>query len=138
MLYIKAVRPTVCSGVGGLLSEFVLGQILRIGSGSWKGVYKHPRALYTNLTPTLKYSLVRVVIRGSENMYNTDSHELAILRVCKICGNEAHKVKEMEKVGEFYHCHFCLLEGDDYHLRHSMIGEPEDNYADSYSNNQAF
>ena len=67
-------------------------------------------------------------------MYNTDSHELAILRVCKICGNEAHKKKEMEKVGEFYHCHFCLLEGDDYHLRHSMIGEPEDDYADSYAN----
>ena len=59
-------------------------------------------------------------------MYNTDSHELAILRVCKICGNEAHKIKEMEKVGEFYHCHFCLLEGDDYFLRHSIIGEPED------------
>ena len=97
-------------------------------------VYKHPRALYTNLTPMLIYSLVRVGIRGSENMYNTNSHELAILRVCKTCGDEAHKVKEMEKVGEFYYCHFCLLEGDDYHLRHSMIGEPEDSYADSYAN----
>ena len=39
-----------------------------------------------------------------------------------------------EKIGEFYHCHFCLLEGDDYFLRHSIIGEPEDDWSDSYSN----
>ena len=60
-------------------------------------------------------------------MYNTDSHELAILRVCKTCGDEAHKVKEMEKVGEFYYCHFCLLEGDDRHYQ--LEDDPADIYA---------
>ena len=55
-----------------------------------------------------------------------NSHELAILRVCKNCGDEHHKKRDMEKVGDFYYCHFCLLEGDDYQM--------DDDFVDAYAN----
>ena len=72
-------------------------------------------------------------------MYNTNSHELAILRVCKTCGDEYHKKHEMEKVGEFHYCHFCLLEGDDFAFYglcapHYLYKINDDDFADGYSN----